>query len=218
MQGDCPGTCIHTHTHIHIQCSQRHEDKFAIEEDHPFNPHVHMKGFSESASTQPPAAGVCSGSGSSSSSSVGRNNASKRKRRKARKASAQGLNARTVALDCEMVGVGAGGSRSALARCSIVDYYGTVVYDKFVSVGETVTDYRTYVSGIRPGDLDGGEPFAKVRQEVSKILAGKLLLGHSLQSDLDALQIEHPRYASLPLPSPLLFLCVLVRLVRESAP
>ncbi|CAN0424916.1 unnamed protein product, partial [Hapterophycus canaliculatus] len=32
-----------------------------------------------------------------------------------------------VALDCEMVGVGPGGCRSALARCCLVDWDGNIM-------------------------------------------------------------------------------------------
>lgn len=60
-----------------------------------------------------------------------------------------------VAMDCEMVGVG-DGKDSIIARVSIVNHYGSPVYDKFVKPRETVTDYRTYVSGIRPEHLENG--------------------------------------------------------------
>lgn len=36
-----------------------------------------------------------------------------------------------LALDCEMVGIGPGGHRSALARCSIVNKHGEVLLDTF---------------------------------------------------------------------------------------
>lgn len=44
-----------------------------------------------------------------------------------------------LAMDCEMVGVGAGGDRSVLARCSIVNYDGEIVYDQIVRPMERVT-------------------------------------------------------------------------------
>lgn len=44
-----------------------------------------------------------------------------------------------VAMDCEMVGVGLSGDRSVLARCSIVDYNGQVLYDEIVRPNELVT-------------------------------------------------------------------------------
>lgn len=59
-------------------------------------------------------------------------------------------------MDCEMVGVGMNGEDSILARVSIVNQYGKVLYDKFVKPTEEVVDYRTAVSGIRPADLVNG--------------------------------------------------------------
>ena len=59
-----------------------------------------------------------------------------------------------IAIDCEMVGVGL--NEDALARVSIVDKKGEVLYDKYVKPEEPVTDYRTKVSGIRPENLANG--------------------------------------------------------------
>lgn len=61
-----------------------------------------------------------------------------------------------LAMDCEMVGVGATGDESVLARISVVNQHGHCVYDKFVKPKEKVTDYRTWVSGVRPEDLENG--------------------------------------------------------------
>jgi hypothetical protein len=44
-----------------------------------------------------------------------------------------------------------------LARVSIVNSHGCTVYDKHVTPQETVTDYRTAVSGVRASDLKNGE-------------------------------------------------------------
>jgi RNA exonuclease 4 len=49
-----------------------------------------------------------------------------------------------------MVGVGPEGKSSILARVSIVNYYGEVLMDKYVTPTERVVDYRTFVSGITP--------------------------------------------------------------------
>lgn len=62
------------------------------------------------------------------------------------------------AMDCEMVGVGPEGVESTLARVSIVNYHGCTVLDRFVRPREKVTDYRTWVSGVREEDLRNGEP------------------------------------------------------------
>lgn len=59
-------------------------------------------------------------------------------------------------MDCEMVGTGPDGVDSILARVSIVNQFGHALLDKYVKPRETVTDYRTHVSGIRPSDLTAG--------------------------------------------------------------
>jgi RNA exonuclease 4 len=62
-----------------------------------------------------------------------------------------------LAIDCEMVGVGPEGYKSALARISIVNYFGHVILDTYVKPQEQITDYRTKHSGITPGVLKDGE-------------------------------------------------------------
>lgn len=71
-----------------------------------------------------------------------------------------------VAIDCEMVGVGPS-RKSGLARCSLVDLHGTVLYDKFIRPEGEITDYRTQVSGITPRHMEQATPFAVARLEVS---------------------------------------------------
>jgi RNA exonuclease 4 len=60
---------------------------------------------------------------------------------------------RLLALDCEMVGVGIDGSKSALARVVLVNAAGNAVLDQYVRPTVPVTDFRTAVSGIRPHHL-----------------------------------------------------------------
>lgn len=75
-----------------------------------------------------------------------------------------------VALDCEMVGTGPGGRCSELARCSILDYHGNILYDKYIRPCQPVTDYRTRWSGIRRHHLHNATPFAQAREEVRPAL------------------------------------------------
>ena len=103
-----------------------------------------------------------------------------------------------ISLDCEMVGCGIDGSRSVLARASIVNYHGSTLYDCFVQPpeGEIVADYRTHVSGIRPGDLDPPRaiPFAKAQEEVADLLKGRTVVAHSVVNDLQVLRLTHPAH------------------------
>ncbi len=100
--------------------------------------------------------------------------------------------ARCVAIDCEMVGVGVQAFRSALARCSIVNYEGDVVYDKYVKPDLPITDYRTPWSGIVEEHMTCAIPFLQARKEVSEILKNKIVVGHSVGNDFRVLELKHP--------------------------
>ncbi|EGD81942.1 RNA exonuclease 4 [Salpingoeca rosetta] len=99
-----------------------------------------------------------------------------------------------LAIDCEMVGVGKKGLRSVLARCSIVNSRGDVVVDTFVKPTEKVVDYRTHVSGVRPRHLTDAPAFEDVREHVSELVKGKILVGHAIKNDLKVLKLSHPRH------------------------
>ncbi|ODQ63991.1 RNA exonuclease 4, partial [Nadsonia fulvescens var. elongata DSM 6958] len=98
-----------------------------------------------------------------------------------------------VAIDCEFVGVGPEGKRSALARVSIVNYYGFKVLDKFVRPKEKVTDWRTWVSGVTPSCLREAVTFEQIQIDVAKILDGRVLVGHAVHHDLEALLLKHQK-------------------------
>lgn len=97
-----------------------------------------------------------------------------------------------LAIDCEMVGTGPKGKNSELARCSIVNYDGDIVYDKFIKPLNQVTDLRTRWSGIRWQDLRNATPFFEAKKEILKILSGKVVIGHAIHNDLKALKYAHP--------------------------
>lgn len=92
-----------------------------------------------------------------------------------------------------MVGVGDKGSESVLARVSIVNWHGHVLLDKFVKPQEKVTDYRTWVSGVRARDLQNAPSFREVQAEVAELIKGRVLVGHAIHNDLSALLLSHPR-------------------------
>ncbi|KAM4013784.1 interferon-stimulated 20 kDa exonuclease-like 2 isoform 1-T2 [Anomaloglossus baeobatrachus] len=100
---------------------------------------------------------------------------------------------KVLAIDCEMVGTGFKGRNSALARCSIVNYQGDVVYDKYVRPACPVTDFRTRWSGIRREHLSNAIPFNVAQKEVLKLLHGKIVIGHAIQNDYKALGYFHPK-------------------------
>ncbi|KAK7890957.1 hypothetical protein WMY93_022920 [Mugilogobius chulae] len=97
-----------------------------------------------------------------------------------------------VSLDCEMVGTGPGGRVSELARCSVVGYHGDVLLDQYVRPIGRVTDYRSRWSGIRKHHLSNAADFSQTRDQVRSLLEGKVLVGHSVQTDLISLDLVHP--------------------------
>lgn len=114
-----------------------------------------------------------------------------------------------IALDCEMVGIGEGGHDDALARVSVVDFFGRQVYDSFVKpqAGQWVTDWRTHVSGVSSRHLRLARPFEEVRRVVEDLLRGeeddnvgggakkgetRILVGHDVKHDLTVLGLSHP--------------------------
>lgn len=85
-----------------------------------------------------------------------------------------------------MVGVGGRfNERSSLARVSIVNYHGHVLLDTFVRQKERVTDYRTWVSGVRAQDLTNAPTFETVAAQVADILKDRILIGHAVHHDLE---------------------------------
>ncbi|KAG9227914.1 hypothetical protein CCMSSC00406_0009748 [Pleurotus cornucopiae] len=124
-----------------------------------------------------------------------------------------------LALDCEMVGVGPKGTQSSVARVSVVNYYGAVQMDEFVQQRERVVDHRTPHSGIRKSDLDNGiayllhlayysgrhalivtalaKSFDEIQSRVAELLKDKVLVGHAVFHDLQALSLAHPQTQTL---------------------
>ncbi|KAJ3484088.1 hypothetical protein NLI96_g5876 [Meripilus lineatus] len=101
---------------------------------------------------------------------------------------------RVLAIDCEMCETEEG---KVLARVCIIDYAsGITVYDQLVKPESPITDYLTRWSGITPESLaTATTTFSQVQSHILTLLSAKptpVLLGHSLESDLNALKICHP--------------------------
>uniref|UniRef100_A0A182PL88 Exonuclease domain-containing protein n=1 Tax=Anopheles epiroticus TaxID=199890 RepID=A0A182PL88_9DIPT len=95
-------------------------------------------------------------------------------------------------IDCEMCGTY--GNKSVLTRVSMVDEQRKLVYDKLVKPATKITDYRTKFSGITPKMMVGVQTtLADVQRELREILPpDAILVGHSLNSDLLAMELLHP--------------------------
>ena len=94
-----------------------------------------------------------------------------------------------VAVDCEMVGIGKNGNHSILARISIVNFFGDVLYDKLVKPRNDpkcfkVTDFRSAITGITRRDLiEHGLPFQECQREIVELLKGRKIVGHAINND-----------------------------------
>eukprot|EP01112_Ceratiomyxa_fruticulosa_P013229 TRINITY_DN3703_c0_g2_i3.p1 TRINITY_DN3703_c0_g2~~TRINITY_DN3703_c0_g2_i3.p1 ORF type:complete len:400 (+),score=109.38 TRINITY_DN3703_c0_g2_i3:89-1201(+) len=100
----------------------------------------------------------------------------------------------TLAIDCEMVGVGKNGHESVLGSVCIVNAHGNIIYRRTVKPLEPVTDYRTAWSGLRPEDIENGVPIKQVQYEVACIVQNRVLVGHELKHDFHVLLLSHPQY------------------------
>ncbi|NXI68655.1 AEN nuclease, partial [Anseranas semipalmata] len=98
-----------------------------------------------------------------------------------------------VAIDCEMVGTGPRGRLSELARCTVVSYEGDVIYDKYVQPELPIVDYRTRWSGITKRHMKNAIPFRAAQAEILKILKDKIVVGHAIHNDFQALKYFHPK-------------------------
>lgn len=98
---------------------------------------------------------------------------------------------RTFAIDCEMCMSENG---HVLTRCSIVNFDGDLIYDKLVKPDVPIIDYLTKYSGITEEKLrDVTTTLKDVQEDLLNIISSKdVLIGHSLQSDLNVLKLRHP--------------------------
>lgn len=88
-----------------------------------------------------------------------------------------------VAIDCEFVGV-APRQESALARVSVVNYYGVTYLDVYVKPDGQVTDWRTPISGVTQEHMKNAVSFEKAKDLVAGLIGGRILVGHSVSQDL----------------------------------
>ena len=95
-----------------------------------------------------------------------------------------------VSIDCEMVGTG---SRSMLAKCSILDYDGRILYDEYIRPDRRITDYRTKWSGIKPCHMKTAQPYGEATERIKGILRGSIVVGHDLTHDFAVIGLQHPK-------------------------
>lgn len=104
---------------------------------------------------------------------------------------------KVLAMDCEMCITSPEGvtpQEYSLTRISIIDWDGNTVMDEFVQPEKPITNFLTQYSGITPEMLEGVTTSLKDIQEklLSLLTPQSILIGHSLNSDLNALHVTHP--------------------------
>jgi RNA exonuclease 1 len=99
---------------------------------------------------------------------------------------------RPYALDCEMVLTS--DDVSSLARISLLDWAGKTIIDKYVKPALPIKNYFTEFSGVTEEILKNvTTTLEDVQNELLGVLGqDSILLGHSLESDLNALKLTHP--------------------------
>jgi len=91
-----------------------------------------------------------------------------------------------VALDCEMVLLE--GNVQALARCSIVNYNGHVLFDKLVRPTKRVENYLPKITGLSYTKLKNAGTYEDYKEEIFNILSGRTIVGHTLKGDFEVLK------------------------------
>lgn len=94
------------------------------------------------------------------------------------------------ALDCEFCKAG---ENHVLTRVSLIDFDGNVVFDELVKPAEEITDYVTKYSGITEEKL---KDVTTTLSDIQKLFGETIhkqdiLIGHSLESDLNVMKIKH---------------------------
>ena len=93
-------------------------------------------------------------------------------------------------MDCEFCKAGA---KQVLTRISLLDFEAKVVMDELVKPKEEITDYVTKYSGITEELLRDVTTTIEDIQNlfVNTVSQQDILIGHSLESDLNVMKIKH---------------------------
>ena len=97
-----------------------------------------------------------------------------------------------ISIDCEMCK--AENDQLVLTRISLLNWDGSVAMDKLVKPDVPIKDYLTQWSGITPAMLENvTTTLADIQKELLELITPRtILVGHSLNSDLNAMKLTHP--------------------------
>jgi RNA exonuclease 4 len=85
---------------------------------------------------------------------------------------------------------------NGLARITVINEEGELIIDTFVKPTNSlsdITDYRTDITGITASDLENAIDYDICRKAILKLFKGKILIGHGLDNDFEALNYQHPK-------------------------
>lgn len=97
-----------------------------------------------------------------------------------------------ISVDCEMCK--AENDQLVLTRISLLNWDGSVAMDKLVKPDLPIKDYLTQWSGITPAMLENvTTTLSDIQKELLELITPRtILVGHSLNSDLNAMKLTHP--------------------------
>ncbi|KAH3956726.1 hypothetical protein HBI81_244970 [Parastagonospora nodorum] len=97
-----------------------------------------------------------------------------------------------ISVDCEMCK--AENDQHVLTRVSLLGWDGEVVMDRLVKPDVAIKDYLTQYSGITAAMLEHvTTTLSDIQKELLRLVTPRtILVGHSLNSDLNALKLTHP--------------------------
>ena len=84
-----------------------------------------------------------------------------------------------------------------LARVSLVNSAGIVLYDNFTKPQNSIIDYLTQYSGITAETLESAKSTHSDIQKdlIARINSSAVVCGHSLENDMNALKLIHRKIA-----------------------
>ena len=82
-----------------------------------------------------------------------------------------------------------------LARVSIINFKGELIYDELFKPDVQITNYNTQFSGITEDTLRNvTKTIQNLHEDLSGIMSAEtILVGHSLENDLNAMRLIHER-------------------------
>ena len=84
-----------------------------------------------------------------------------------------------------------GNTIKEIARLSIVNYNGHVLFDEYFKPRNKVINYLTWVSGITYENTKDANYFSDLKGKVYSIFKNKIIVGHSIQNDFQCLHYQH---------------------------